>query len=61
MHKIFIDLEKCDNCGDCVDVCTEEVLILDEELVVVVNEENCANCEACIEVCDIEAITIDTE
>ncbi len=61
MYKIIIDFEKCNSCGDCVGVCTEEILILDEELVVVVNEENCVNCEACTEICEIEAIIIDTE
>ena len=31
MTDIIIDNDKCDNCGDCADVCPMEVLILEDE------------------------------
>ena len=31
MADIIIDNDKCDNCGDCADVCPMEVLILEDE------------------------------
>ena len=30
MADIIIDNDKCDNCGDCADVCPMEVLILED-------------------------------
>jgi NAD-dependent dihydropyrimidine dehydrogenase PreA subunit len=61
MYKIIIDSEKCISCGECVEVCPEEVYALEDEVLVVVNEEDCVDCEICAEICEIEAITIEEE
>ncbi len=61
MRKIIIDFEKCISCGDCVEVCTEEVYGLEDEVLVVINEENCIECDACAEICEFESITIEEE
>ena len=33
MADIIIDNDKCDNCGDCADVCPMEVLILEDAFI----------------------------
>ena len=52
-----VDPEKCEGCGDCVDVCPTEAITL-EDGKAVVNEEECADCGACEPVCPTEAITL---
>ena len=54
-----VDKDKCEGCGECVEVCPVEVLELEDEKAVVVNEEECLGCESCIEVCEQEAITVE--
>jgi NAD-dependent dihydropyrimidine dehydrogenase PreA subunit len=45
-------------CGECVDICPEEVFELQNEKSVPVNDEECVGCESCVEVCEEEAITV---
>jgi NAD-dependent dihydropyrimidine dehydrogenase PreA subunit len=56
--QVEVDSEKCIGCGECVDICPEDVYELQDEKAVPVNEENCVGCESCIEVCEQDAITI---
>ncbi len=58
MYKIEINLENCIGCGECVDICPEDVYELEEQKCVIVNEEECVGCESCIAVCEEDAITI---
>ena len=58
MYEIKIDTEKCTGCGECVDICPEEVYELQDEKSVPVNAGECSVCESCVEVCDQEAITV---
>jgi len=58
MYEINVDHEKCTGCGECVDICPEEVYELQEGKSVPVNAEECVGCESCIEVCEQEAITV---
>jgi NAD-dependent dihydropyrimidine dehydrogenase PreA subunit len=58
MYEIIVDPEKCNGCGECLDICPEEVYELQEEKAVPVNAEDCEGCESCVEVCDEEAITV---
>ena len=41
----------CDQCGDCVEVCTVEALVKQGEIVRLV-VENCNGCMACVAECD---------
>ena len=61
MFKITINSGKCVGCGECVDICPEEVYELHDEISVVVNEEECVGCESCVEVCEEDAITLTEE
>ncbi|MDP3285208.1 MAG: 4Fe-4S binding protein, partial [Desulfobacterales bacterium] len=54
-----VDEEKCQGCGECVDVCPVEVFELQGEKSVPVNAEECLGCESCIEVCEPGAIIVE--
>ena len=58
MYEIIVDNEKCIGCGECVDICPEEVYELQDDKSVPVNAEECVGCESCIEVCEQEAIIV---
>lgn len=58
MVEIKIDVEKCDGCGTCVDVCPVEVLEVREVKSVVVNLDECLVCRACEAQCPNEVIEI---
>lgn len=59
MADITIDTEKCDNCGDCTDVCPMEVLILEDGKLTITDPEECSYCETCVDLCPNECITIE--
>lgn len=58
MVVIKVDLEKCDGCGTCVDVCPVEVFEIKEGKSVVVNSDECLVCRACEVQCPNNAIEI---
>ena len=58
MYEIGIDQEKCTGCGECVDICPEDVYELQDEKSAPVRAEDCVGCESCVEVCEQEAITV---
>jgi len=59
---ISLDIEKCEVCGDCVDTCPTEVLVLAEtdgrEVAEVMDADEGIGCESCVAVCPEEVITI---
>ncbi len=56
MVEIVINKEKCDACGECVDVCPSGVYEIKDEAAEPVNIEDCVECCACIDVCPNGAI-----
>jgi NAD-dependent dihydropyrimidine dehydrogenase PreA subunit len=58
MYVIKIDKDKCQGCGECVDICPSEVLEMVDEKANQANPDECAGCESCVEVCKEGAITI---
>jgi len=58
MYEVTVDEEKCTGCGECVDICPDDVYELQNEKSVPVRAEDCSGCESCIEVCEQEAITV---
>jgi len=58
MYMPRIVEDKCDQCGECMDVCPTDVFEVDEDTTVVANPADCIGCESCISVCPEEAITI---
>jgi NAD-dependent dihydropyrimidine dehydrogenase PreA subunit len=58
MVEIKIDIEKCNGCGTCVDICPVEVFEIKDEKSVVVNLDECLVCRACEVQCPDNAIEI---
>ena len=58
MYEITVDKEKCNGCGECVDICPAEVLELANEKMEVANIDECLGCESCVETCPESAITL---
>jgi len=51
-----IQLEKCDGCGLCVDVCSSQLIMMRESVAVVIKTEGCNWCTLCEAVCATGAI-----
>lgn len=58
MFKVEVDLEKCNGCGECVDICPMEVFELQDNKSIPVKHEECIGCESCVVNCEQEAITV---
>ncbi|MFH1102611.1 MAG: ferredoxin [Pseudomonadota bacterium] len=56
---VTVDQEKCEGCGECVEVCPVEVFELVDEKSSPVNADECLGCESCVEVCEPVAITVE--
>lgn len=51
-----IDKTLCNGCGECIDMCPMEAIILKDGVAHII-EDNCSNCRACESICPNEAIT----
>ena len=49
---VFIDSSRCDFCGTCVAVCSEDAIELKESLVIV-DSERCISCFSCVDICPL--------
>jgi NAD-dependent dihydropyrimidine dehydrogenase PreA subunit len=63
MYIVDIDTDKCEGCGDCVEVCPVELLELVEEdgkkyASFTGSANDCIGCMACEEECPDGAITV---
>lgn len=54
---LTIELDRCDGCGDCVEVCPEGAIQLVGGLAKI-NSELCTECEVCVPACPSEAIRV---
>lgn len=54
-----VDHDKCDGCGNCIDVCPADVFEMENDLSRVTAADSCLDCGACAEECPSQAITID--
>ncbi|MCQ2737524.1 MAG: 4Fe-4S binding protein [archaeon] len=59
MSNITIDVEKCDKCGECVDMCPVEIFALKDDAIVTDHEDECTLCEVCVDVCPNGAIKVE--
>lgn len=53
----IVDKDKCDGCGECVEICPVDAIELQNEKAVI-NDE-CIDCGICVETCPKEAILLD--
>ncbi|TFF86779.1 DNA-directed RNA polymerase subunit D [Candidatus Thorarchaeota archaeon] len=58
---VEVNKEKCTNCGDCVEVCPKNILLVEDDTIATQNTLDCSLCEACVEVCEPGAISIDSK
>jgi len=55
----IVDVDKCEGCGNCMEVCPADVFVMEDDKAKVENPDNCLDCGACAEECPPQAITID--
>lgn len=63
MYIVTIDVDKCEACGECVDICATEALALVEEdgrkyAMFTGEPDDCLGCLSCEEVCEEGAVTV---
>jgi NAD-dependent dihydropyrimidine dehydrogenase PreA subunit len=58
MVEIKVDVDKCDGCETCIDVCPVEVFEIRDGKSVPVNVDECLDCKACEVQCPNNAIEI---
>jgi len=64
MVEVTVDLDKCNGCGTCMDVCPvsvfeiKEVEGYDGKKSVVIDQDACIVCRSCEVQCEQQAITI---
>ena len=56
----IIDKEKCSCCGECADICPQDVFFGSEEAMIpdISYPEECWHCNACVVACPMEAIKL---
>jgi NAD-dependent dihydropyrimidine dehydrogenase PreA subunit len=64
MYFVTIDLELCEGCGDCAEICPYELLEVRDvdgrkRAVYVGDPEDCLGCESCLSACGNVGITIE--
>jgi ferredoxin len=59
MKKPVIDLDACEGCGSCVEMCPEVFEMQDDGKAHVIAPEKCdsCDCQAAADICPVEAIT----
>lgn len=50
-----IDINKCNGCGICVDICPQQAIVIRKSLAAI-NQELCVQCGTCSEMCPVNAI-----
>lgn len=63
MFIVTIDIDKCQACGECVDTCPNEAIVIVEEdgkkyAVFSGDPDECIGCMSCEAVCEEGAITV---
>jgi len=59
MPIINIDKNRCDACGDCVNICPRNVLLKEDDEIKVQNILECTLCKDCVKVCKKEPAAIE--
>jgi len=54
-----IDRLKCTGCEECLEVCSVEVIAMQEGKAAAVRPDDCVGCQSCVEICAEAAITVE--
>ncbi len=57
-YAISIDHNKCNGCGECVDMCPLEIYVMKNGIPEPQYMEECIACESCLEACEFGAISL---
>ncbi len=52
------DTAKCTGCGNCVEVCPVEAIVLKDDKAAI-DADTCVDCGTCVDECPVEAISMD--
>jgi NAD-dependent dihydropyrimidine dehydrogenase PreA subunit len=55
---LVLDVEKCNGCGICLEVCPHPVFALNDHKVAIQDLDACMECGACALNCPTEALTV---
>jgi Fe-S-cluster-containing hydrogenase component 2 len=55
----IVNRELCTGCGQCVNICPMEAILLDDEKIAVVDSNSCIDSGNCVDICPVEAISIE--
>ena len=58
--KIIIDDLTCNGCGECLESCYYDAILLPQKSIYSINIDDCTECGKCIEYCDFDAFAIST-
>jgi NAD-dependent dihydropyrimidine dehydrogenase PreA subunit len=53
-----VETEKCNGCGNCVEICPSEVYQVEEDKSEAIRPEDCIECWACVTQCPTESIRL---
>jgi ferredoxin len=53
-----INKEKCTGCGQCIEVCPQSVLAMNERKAEILDRDRCIECGACQRNCAFDAISV---
>ncbi|MHA1604883.1 MAG: DNA-directed RNA polymerase subunit D [Candidatus Freyarchaeota archaeon] len=56
---VQLEVDKCEACGDCVEICPKGVLDLKNKSIMIKDVFNCSLCKSCEEECEFDAIHVD--
>jgi len=56
---LALDVEKCNGCGMCIEVCPHEVFATEDHRVTIQDLDACMECGACALNCPTGALTVD--
>lgn len=59
MNKLILDVECCEVCCECINICSQDVLGIREGKVAIMTLDDCTFCEECVDICPTQAIRVE--
>jgi ferredoxin len=57
--KLVIDVDECEGCGSCVEICPDAIELRDDKAYVLVENCDSCDCEEAAGICPVECITVE--